>query len=138
MFTFIIAGINEKGGSIEAYGVTDIDTFRLNHGTTKSSLRSTLPLPYPGNVSENNEYQEPYQAMKFAPYYSYSPVIMEMQNSLSTLAGKHYIFKNICVYISLVFLRPYVLNLHIFVDPEYANLKYMDAEIIARYIYTHF
>lgn len=72
--------MSEKGSSIEAYGVTEIDDYRRSHGSVKSSLRSTLPLPHIGNTSENNEYQEPYQAMKFAPYYSYSTVIMEMQD----------------------------------------------------------
>ncbi|CAG9857262.1 unnamed protein product [Phyllotreta striolata] len=76
-----VYGVNEKSSSIEAY----VDEYRSHHGTMKSSLRSTLPLPYPGTVSESNEYQEPYQAMKFAPYYSYSPVIMELQNSLTHL-----------------------------------------------------
>ncbi|CAG9771112.1 unnamed protein product [Ceutorhynchus assimilis] len=68
---------------IEAYGVTEINNsgdeyYRKGHGagSIKSSLRSTLPLPHP----EENTYQEPYQAMKFAPYYSYSPIIMEMTN----------------------------------------------------------
>ncbi|XP_066250296.1 discoidin domain-containing receptor 2-like [Euwallacea similis] len=65
---------------IEAYGVTDInscsdDYYRKSH-SVKSSLRSTLPLPH----SEENTYQEPYQAMRFAPYYSYSPIVMEMSD----------------------------------------------------------
>lgn len=72
--------MSEKGSSIEAYGVTEIDDYRRSHGSMKSSLRSTLPLPHLGNISDNNEYQEPYQAMKFAPYYSYSTVVMEMQD----------------------------------------------------------
>lgn len=73
--------MSEKGSSIEAYGVTEIDEYRRSHGTLKSSLRSTLPLPHATNV-EGNEYQEPYQAMKYAPYYSYSSVVMEMQDSM--------------------------------------------------------
>lgn len=73
-------GMSEKGGSIEAYGVTEIDDYRRSHSSMKSSHRSTLPLPQLGNMSDSNEYQEPYQAMKFAPYYSYSSVIMEMQD----------------------------------------------------------
>lgn len=75
-----VYGMSEKGTSIEAYGVTEIDDYRRSHGTIKSSLRSTLPLPSPANYSENNEYQEPYQAMKYAPYYSYSSVVLEMQD----------------------------------------------------------
>ncbi|KAJ8935350.1 hypothetical protein NQ314_012879 [Rhamnusium bicolor] len=80
VIAIILIGMSEKGSSIEAYGVTEIDDYRRSHGTIKSSLRSTLPLPHPGNMSENNEYQEPYQAMKYAPYYSYSSVVMEMQD----------------------------------------------------------
>ncbi|KAI4471024.1 tyrosine-protein kinase receptor [Holotrichia oblita] len=74
----------EKGSGIEAYGVTDIDECRRSHGSLKSSLRSTLPLPHPGldHLQESNEYQEPYQALKYAPYYSYSSVVMEMQDIL--------------------------------------------------------
>lgn len=75
-----VLGMSEKGSSIEAYGVTEIEDYRRSHGTLKSSLRSTLPLPHPGHMSENNEYQEPYQALKYAPYYSYSSVVMEMQD----------------------------------------------------------
>ncbi|XP_030749295.1 discoidin domain-containing receptor tyrosine kinase B-like [Sitophilus oryzae] len=74
--------VPEKDGHrIEAYGVTELNSSNdecykkcYGGGSTKSSLRSTLPLPHP----EENAYQEPYQAMKFAPYYSYSPVVMEM------------------------------------------------------------
>ncbi|XP_072398814.1 discoidin domain-containing receptor 2 isoform X3 [Diabrotica undecimpunctata] len=84
-----VYGLSEKGSSIEAYGVTEIDDYRMSHGTMKSSLRSTLPLPHPGNISESNEYQEPYQAMKFAPYYSYSPVVMEMQNTIQGTMKKY-------------------------------------------------
>lgn len=75
---------SEKGNAIEAYGVTEIDDCRRSHGSIKSSLRSTLPLPHPGmdHLVESNEYQEPYQALKYAPYYSYSSVVMEMQDVL--------------------------------------------------------
>ncbi|ERL85490.1 hypothetical protein D910_02909 [Dendroctonus ponderosae] len=82
-------GAQEKE-HIEAYGVTDInncdDYWRKSHGggSVKSSLRSTLPLPHP----EENTYQEPYQAMQFAQYYSSSPIIMEMTNYSSTSLDK--------------------------------------------------
>lgn len=79
-----VFGTSEKGSCIEAYGVTELDDCRRSHGTLKSSLRSTLPLPHSSidQIGENNEYQEPYQAMKYAPYYSYSSVVMEMQDVL--------------------------------------------------------
>ncbi|XP_018324975.1 epithelial discoidin domain-containing receptor 1 [Agrilus planipennis] len=78
-------GIHEKGNTIEAYGVTEIDDCRRSHETMKSSLRSTLPLSHPvvENYAESNDYQEPYQALKYAPYYSYSSVVMEMQDVIS-------------------------------------------------------
>ncbi|XP_050300890.1 discoidin domain-containing receptor 2-like [Anthonomus grandis grandis] len=77
---------------IEAYGVTEINNssgdeyYRKSHGggSIKSSFRSTLPLPH----QEENTYQEPYQAMKFAPYYSYSPIIMEMADYNDTSTKK--------------------------------------------------
>lgn len=80
-----VFGTVEKGSGIEAYGVTELDDCRRSHGTVKSSLRSTLPLPHPGldSMNDNIEYQEPYQAMKYAPYYSYSSVLMEMQDVLT-------------------------------------------------------
>nr|CAI5831270.1 unnamed protein product [Callosobruchus analis] len=83
-----VYGMSEKGSSIEAYGVTEIEDYRKSHGTLKSSLRSTLPLPHPTAI-EGNEYQEPYQAMKFAPYYSYSSVVLEMQDSMPNHAKKN-------------------------------------------------
>jgi discoidin domain receptor family protein 2 len=30
-----------------------------------------------------DDYQEPYQALKYAPYYSYSTVVMEMKDMLN-------------------------------------------------------
>ncbi|XP_060535114.1 discoidin domain-containing receptor 2-like isoform X2 [Cylas formicarius] len=86
-----VYGVNEKGGAIEAYGVTEIEDYRRSHGSVKSSMRSTLPLPHPIHNSEGNEYQEPYQAMKFAPYYSYSTVVMEMQDVLPNTMEKPHI-----------------------------------------------
>lgn len=84
-------GINEKSNAIEAYGVTEIDDCERSHGTLKSSLRSTLPLPHPvlDQMAENNEYQEPYQALKYAPYYSYSSVVMEMQDVINSSNKKY-------------------------------------------------
>lgn len=77
-----VFGINEKGGGIESYGVTDIGSYHRSHETIKSSLHSTLPMPGLNHMAENNEYQEPYQALKYAPYCSYSSVVMEMQDVL--------------------------------------------------------
>lgn len=83
-----VLGVSEKGsGHIEAYGVTEINDIdsRRSHGTLQSSLRSTLPLPHSGleQMCETNVYQEPYQA-RIGSYYSYSSVVMEMQNTLSS------------------------------------------------------
>lgn len=46
---------------------------------------STLP---PSSNPEHillklDDYQEPYQALKYAPYYSYSTVVMEMRDFLN-------------------------------------------------------
>lgn len=84
-------GISEKSNGIEAYGVTEIDDCERSHGTLKSSLRSTLPLPCPvlDHMAENNEYQEPYQALKYAPYYSYSSVVMEMHDVINNSNKKY-------------------------------------------------
>lgn len=81
-------GISEKCNGIAAYGVTELDN--RSHGTVKSSLRSTLPLPHPifDDIGESNEYQEPYQALKYAPYYSYSSVVMEMQDVINNSSSK--------------------------------------------------
>lgn len=34
------------------------------------------------DIGKLDDYQEPYQALKFAPYYSYSTVVMEMQDMM--------------------------------------------------------
>jgi hypothetical protein len=34
-----------------------------------------------------DDYQEPYQALKYAPYYSYSTVVMEMRDTLNKTAA---------------------------------------------------
>lgn len=49
---------------------------------------STLPVPlikktkndYGIDVTKMDDYREPYQALKYAPYYSYSSVVMEMRD----------------------------------------------------------
>ena len=38
------------------------------------------------DIVKLDDYQEPYQALKYAPYYSYSPVVMEMKDMM--LNGK--------------------------------------------------
>lgn len=53
---------------------------------------STLPVPHLDRDSmrmrdrlvdiKMDDYQEPYQALRYAPYYSYSTVVMEMQDML--------------------------------------------------------
>lgn len=55
-------------------------------GTEKAySSKGTLPLgPDTALLMDmkSDEYQEPYQALKYAPYYSYSTVVMEMRDAL--------------------------------------------------------
>lgn len=103
--------MSEKGSSIEAYGVTEIDDYRRSHGSMKSSLRSTLPLPHLGNISDNNEYQEPYQAMKFAPYYSYSTVVMEMQDVIPGSIKKCPLTQSMLIFFIKLINRQYFLNI---------------------------
>lgn len=59
---------------------------------------STLP---PHSVEHNmllklDDYQEPYQALKFAPYYSYSSVVMEMRDLLNKGDNFSHSGKNSC------------------------------------------
>lgn len=51
------------------------------------------------DIVKLDDYQEPYQALKYAPYYSYSTIIMEMKdmmlnnmasNAVNYTAGKIY------------------------------------------------
>lgn len=80
------AGMSEKGNTIAAYGVTEIDECKrscVGSVTFGSSTRSTLPVAERYLESSTSEYQEPYQALRYAPYYSYSPVVMEMQDMMS-------------------------------------------------------
>lgn len=37
-----------------------------------------------------DDYQEPYQALKYAPYYSYSTVVMEMKDALNKPVPQHH------------------------------------------------
>ncbi|XP_024085741.1 discoidin domain-containing receptor 2-like, partial [Cimex lectularius] len=53
------------------------------------SSKGTLPMASGGADTallmdiKADEYQEPYQALKYAPYYSYSTVVMEMKDALN-------------------------------------------------------
>ncbi|XP_073975567.1 discoidin domain-containing receptor 2-like isoform X2 [Rhodnius prolixus] len=53
------------------------------------SSKGTLPMAAGGADTallmdiKGDEYQEPYQALKYAPYYSYSTVVMEMRDQLN-------------------------------------------------------
>lgn len=82
-----VCGITEKGSTIAAYGVTEIDECKrscVGSVTFGSSTRSTLPVAERYVESRASDYQEPYQALRYAPYYSYSSVVMEMQDMMST------------------------------------------------------
>lgn len=78
--------ISEKGSSIAAYGVTEIDECKrscVGSVTFGSSNRSTLPVTDRYIDNKMDDYQEPYQALRYAPYYSYSSVVMEMQDMMA-------------------------------------------------------
>lgn len=78
---------NEKGvvPSV-AYGITNVED--VPHGKVSAMLnlsgRSTLVSSCLDNNADLrlDEYQEPYQALKYAPYYSYSAVVMEMKDMM--------------------------------------------------------
>ncbi|XP_076649969.1 discoidin domain-containing receptor 2 [Halictus rubicundus] len=68
----------EKGAALMAYTLEDDERY------AGGSL-PTLPRDL-GNrlldIVKLDDYQEPYQALKYAPYYSYSTVVMEMQDMM--------------------------------------------------------
>jgi hypothetical protein len=53
------------------------------------------------DIVKLDDYQEPYQALKYAPYYSYSTVVMEMKdmmlNNKATSINHSGIYIYICV-----------------------------------------
>ncbi|XP_018049092.1 PREDICTED: epithelial discoidin domain-containing receptor 1-like [Atta colombica] len=71
----------EKGAALMAYTLEDDERY------AGGSL-PTLPL---GNrlldIVKLDDYQEPYQALKYAPYYSYSTVVMEMKDMMLNNKG---------------------------------------------------
>lgn len=60
-------------------------------GTMASTTMSTLPPPPTDHnmLLKLDDYQEPYQALKYAPYYSYSTVVMEMRDMLNKGSVSH-------------------------------------------------
>ncbi|KAK9877948.1 hypothetical protein WA026_020169 [Henosepilachna vigintioctopunctata] len=76
-----VYGMSEKGSNIESYGITEIDEYKRATSTIKTSKRSTGYMQHSGNPNDCNEYQEPYQAIRYASYYTYSPALMEMKES---------------------------------------------------------
>lgn len=68
-----------------------------------SSHVSTLPVNKLNNETgldiKSDEYQEPYQALKYAPYFSYSTVLLEMKDfvkgSNPALSGKYNYYNKI-------------------------------------------
>ncbi|KAL0280488.1 UNVERIFIED_CONTAM: hypothetical protein PYX00_001761 [Menopon gallinae] len=88
-------GTVEKGGTVVSYGgkVVD-DNYNQSQrcmGTMASTTMSTLPPPPSDHnmLLKLDDYQEPYQALKYAPYYSYSTVVMEMRDILNKGSVSH-------------------------------------------------
>lgn len=54
-----------------------------------STLTSLPPAPQDATLLKLDDYQEPYQALKYAPYYSYSTVVMEMRDMLNKGSPHH-------------------------------------------------
>ncbi|XP_051161708.1 discoidin domain-containing receptor tyrosine kinase B-like [Leptopilina boulardi] len=73
----------EKGAALMAYTLEDDEKY------AGGSL-PTLPRDL-GNrlldIVKLDDYQEPYQALKYAPYYSYSTVVMEMKDMIIPSKG---------------------------------------------------
>ncbi|CAB3360448.1 Hypothetical predicted protein [Cloeon dipterum] len=69
---------NASGPSNSAYtSVTVDDNYNQPRGSTTTDRRGLLA------ATRADDYQEPYQALKYAPYYSYSPVVMEMKDMIT-------------------------------------------------------
>ncbi|KAL1117264.1 hypothetical protein AAG570_004590, partial [Ranatra chinensis] len=67
------------GGGGSGCGTAEKCHSGSTHGTYKTPPPDTALLM----DVKLDEYQEPYQALKYAPYYSYSTVVMEMRDSLN-------------------------------------------------------
>ncbi|PSN56036.1 hypothetical protein C0J52_21354 [Blattella germanica] len=96
-------GTAEKGTTMGSYSIKEVDdNYNQSRcggvapvaGTMASTTMTTLPPPPGGDKSSMllmdnvidiklDDYQEPYQALKYAPYYSYSTVVMEMKDMLN-------------------------------------------------------
>ncbi|KAG8041599.1 hypothetical protein G9C98_002892 [Cotesia typhae] len=75
----------EKGAALMAYTLEEDEGRYAGGGTT-----STLPRELDNRLLDLvklDEYQEPYQALKYAPYYSYSTIIMEMKDMMLNNMG---------------------------------------------------
>jgi discoidin domain receptor family member 2 len=79
--------ISEKNNTVISYHINDLDDYNQDSRCGNSSNMSTLPVPLIKKVKNDylidekmDDYQEPYQALRYAPYYSYSSVVMEMQD----------------------------------------------------------
>ncbi|KAK2586853.1 hypothetical protein KPH14_009791 [Odynerus spinipes] len=73
----------EKGAALMAYTLEDDERY-------PGGSLPTLPRDL-GNrlldIAKLDDYQEPYQALKYAPYYSYSTVVMEMKDMMLNNKG---------------------------------------------------
>jgi discoidin domain receptor family protein 2 len=122
-------GTAEKGTTMGSYSVKDVDDnynqsarcgggMPPGAGTMASTTMSTLPPP-PGTDNTSSmllmdhvidvkldDYQEPYQALKYAPYYSYSTVVMEMRDMLNKCSATQ---SGRCTHVSVTDLSPFII-----------------------------
>lgn len=66
-------------------------TYSGKDGTSSSSglthpLQKGASTHLVNRLIKIDDYQEPYQALRYAPYYSYSSVVMEMRDTLNKTA----------------------------------------------------
>lgn len=69
-------------------------TYSGKDGTSSSSglthsVQKGTPSHLVNRLIKIDDYQEPYQALRYAPYYSYSSVIMEMRDTLNKSSTLH-------------------------------------------------
>ena len=120
-------GTAEKGTTMGSYSIKEVDD-NYNQstrcgggvlpgvGTMASTTMSTLPPPPGADKTSSmllmdhvidiklDDYQEPYQALKYAPYYSYSTVVMEMKDMLNKCSATQ---SGQCPYVSFLFCLIY-------------------------------
>ncbi|XP_076386248.1 discoidin domain-containing receptor 2 isoform X1 [Megachile rotundata] len=111
----------EKGAALMAYTLEDDERY------AGGSL-PTLPRDL-GNrlldIVKLDDYQEPYQALKYAPYYSYSTVVMEMKDMMLNNKGSN-------INHSAVYANGAVDTLYDYAVPELGTVPLLNQDATGR------